>query len=360
MRLVMFLLAVALAGFAAAQPADLGATLPASAPSILFTRSAGAHAVQELPVQLERGENRLLVDAASLETDPGTIRVRLLEPADKARLTATTIGPQPGQVVAAISADEPVRARLRLSYEITTLQAEVSYSLTLDPARQQLALQADLTVRNNGKRDLRQAQATLAQGQQTTLSLRVGETVQRQLLTVPDLPYTISYLYDNGRFKDTVRTLLTIPAEARAKTPLPAGKARLYAPDAGGGRTLVAEAAMAYAPAGEKIELDLGAAPELAVLRTRLRSDQVNVRTDVYHKLALFDLDEEYELELSNRRPGPVTLVVRERVPGDWQFVKGSQQPEQTDSGTLEWTIRLNAGAKEKLTYSVKRLNVEP
>jgi len=359
MRPAMLLLAVIAAGFALAQPTDLGTAIPAAAPSVFFTRGAGVHACQDLAVQLERGENRLLLDVAALETDPATVRARVLEPAGKVRVTALTTGPQPGQVVASVCADEAGPARLRLAYEIKFLQADTLYNLLLDPARQQMKLQADVAVRNNGKHDLMQAKVTLPQGQQTALSLRAGETVQQQLFVLPDVPYEITYLYDISRFKEAVRTLLTVPAEARAQAPLPAGKARLYAPGAGG-RAFVAEATVPYVPAGEKLELDLGAAPELAVLRTRLRSDQVNVRTDVYRKLALFDLEEEFELELSNQRPGPVTLVVREHVAGDWQLLKSSQPAQQTDSGTLEFTVRLPAGAKEKLTYTIKRLNVEP
>jgi len=359
MRSALLLIAALTAGFAVAQATDLGTTVALGAPTVCFTRSAGVHAARDMTAQLEQGENRLTLDTAALETDPATVRARVLEPAGQVRIVATTTGPQPGMVVLTVGADAPTRARLRLSYEVKFLQADTLYGLLLNPAQQKLDLQADLTVRNNGKHDLTGAKLTLPQGQQTTVSLQAGQTVQQQLFGLPEMAYQIVYLYDNNRFKDAVRTLLAVSAEARLKTPLPAGKARIYAPGPGG-RAFVAEAGVPYVPAGEKLELDLGVAPELAVLRTRLRSDQVNVRSDVYRKLALFDLEEEFELELSNQRPGPVTVLVREHVAGDWQLLKGSHPSEQTDSGTLEWTIRLAGGAKEKLGYTVKRLNVEP
>jgi len=360
MRLAMLLSAAILATCAVAQPTDVGVAVSSPAPNLTITRSAGVHACQELTVPLQQGENRLFLDVAALETDPATLRVRLLDPVGQARVTSVTTGPQPGQVVASINADQAVTGKLRLSYEVGYVQADVSYSLLLDPTRQKLTVQADLTVRNNSKHEFNQTKLTLPQGRQATLNLRPGETVQQQLFALPDVPYEISYLYDNSRFKDAVRTLLTIPAEARANAPLPAGKARIFAPGAGGTRTLIAEAGLPYLPASEKVELDLGAAPDLSVLRTRLRSDQVNVRSDVYHKLALFDLDEEYELEVSNRRATPIVLIVREHVPGDWQLGKSSVPAAQTDSGTLEFTVRTEAGAKQKLSYSVKRLSVEP
>jgi len=39
-----------------------------------------------------------------------------------------------------------------------------------------------------------------------------------------------------------------------------------------------------YTPAHEKVEWDLGIVPEITVLRTKLRGDQVNQHTDVYKK----------------------------------------------------------------------------
>lgn len=344
---------------ALAQPTNLGPVISPEAPRIFCTRAAGVHVRQELRVRLTRGENRLLLDTTALETDPATVRLQVLEPADKAHVAIAQMGQQPGQMLWVVVAEEATEARLRLAYEIGTLQADVSYNLVLDPTRQRLGLEADLAVRNNGKHDLPQATVMLPQGRQTTVSLQVGETVQQKLFALPDLPYEVTYLYDLSRFKDAVHTLLTIPGDSHGTTSLPAGKARVFAAGAGA-PTLVTEAALPYVSAGEKVELDLGVAPDVAVLRNRLRSDQVNVRTDVYRKLVLFDLDEEYELELSNQRQGPVTFVLQEHIPGDWQLGKSSQPARQLDSGTLEFSLQVAAGAKEKLTYAIKRLNVEP
>jgi hypothetical protein len=359
-RTALVLVALLAAGALWAQSSNLGGLVTLGQPDIRFTRAAGTHVRQDVAVTLQEGENRLLLDVAALETDPATVRLRVLEPAAKVRVTGSQVGQQPGQMLWRVVADGAGPARLSLSYEISSLQADVAYSVRLDPEKQQLGLVATVSLRNNGKHDLPQAKVTLAQGQQTTVALRVGETVQQRLFALSSLPYTTTYLYDNPRFKDSVHTMLTIAAEARPEMALPAGKARLFAPGEGGADTFVAEAGLPYLPAREKIELDLGVAPDLAVARNRLRSDQVNVRNDVYHKLALFDLDEDYELPLTNQRRAAVTLLVREHIPGDWQLVKSSIPAVQTDAGTLEFTVPLAAGAKDKLTYSLKRLNVEP
>lgn len=360
MRLVPVLMGVFIVSCVQAQMSFLGPQVQLDAPTVVFTRGAGVHVRHDLQVQLHAGDNCLMLDVAALEADPATVRMRLLEPAGKVTVLSGNSGRQPGQMTWQVTAAEAAPARLRLTYEISHLQADVGYGLHLDPSRQRLALQADITVRNGGKHPLLNAKVVLPQGQQTTLSLQPGQSVQQKLFSLADQPYEISYLYDYTRFKDAVRTWLTLPGEPRSTSALPAGKARLYAPGPGGTPSFVADVAIPYVPAGEKLELDLGPAPEIAVVRNRLRSDQVNARTDVYRKLALFDVEEEIELELSNQRTGPATLLIREHVAGDWQLLKSSLPGEQTDSATLEFSVRLPAGATEKLTYTVKRLNVEP
>lgn len=360
MRFVAALFATVIVSCAQAQLSYLGPQVQFDAPTVIFTRAAGVHVRHDLQVQLSAGDNCLLLDVAALEADPASVRMRVLEPAAKVTVLSGSSGRQPGQMIWQVQATEATPARLRLTYEVTHLQADVSYTLRLDPSRQRLGIEAGLTARNGGKQPLTAARVTLPQGQRTTLSLQPGQSVQQKLFSLSDQPYEISYLYDYTRFKDTVRTWLALPGEPRAATPLPAGKARLYAPGPTGTPSFVADVAVPYVPAGEKLELDLGPAPEVAVVRNRLRSDQVNARMDVYRKLALFDVEEEIELELSNQRQGPVMLLIREHVAGDWQLLKSSLAGHQTDSATLEFAVRLPAGATEKLTYTIKRLNVEP
>jgi hypothetical protein len=367
MRLVTPFLAALAVSVALAQSSTLGLIVRPAAPTILFTRGAGVHVRQTLTVQLARGENRLLVDTAALQTDPAGVTLRVLEPAESrgagvspARVLGATPGQPPGRMVWTLAAEAPTAATLRLGYEITYLKADVAYRLLLNPAANTLAVEATLTIVNNGKSDLPPSRMVFPQGHETTTALPAGQTVQQQLFALRTLPYEIRYLYDVNRFKDTVHAMLLLPADAARRTALPAGRARLFAAAAGAPPTFVADASLPYVASGEQFELDLGAAPEIAILRSRLRSEQVNVRTDIYHKLALFDLEEDYELEISNHRPGPIALLVREHPAGDWQLTKSSMPGRQTDSATVEFALRLPAGAKEKLTFSTKRLNAEP
>ena len=360
MRIATTLMAALAVSAALAQSSSLGLVVQPATPTILFTRGAGVHVRQTLQVQLARGENRLLVDATALQTDPAGVTLRVLEPAAGVRVLGAALGQPAGRMIWTVAADQPTTASLRLGYEITVLKAEVSYRLLLNPAASTVAVEATLTITNGGKADLPQSKMIFPQGHETTAALPAGQTVQQQLFALPALPYEIRYLYDYNRFKDAVHAMLLLPESNERRTALPAGRARIFAPGAGAVPTFVADASLPYVASGEKLELDLGTAPEVTVLRNRLRSDQVNVRTDVYRKLALFDLEEDYELEISNHRTGPIALTVREHPAGDWQLTKSSVPGQQTDSATLDFALRLAANAKEKLSFSTKRLNAEP
>lgn len=360
MRYIFWPVALAAAYIAAAQGTYVGNVIPLGPPEILVTRGAGVHVRQEGQVSLRAGENRLLIDVAQLQTEAASVRLQVLEPPKEVRLESALLGPQPGQMLWTLQAERPLQARLRLEYEISYLQADIAYTMLLDPARRQLNLEAVALLTNNGKQELKAARVTLPSGHQIKLHLPAGQSIQQKLFVQTEIPYEIVYLYDYSRFKDSVRTWLVIAGQARQEMAWPAGKTRLYATAPEAAPTFVADITMPYAPRGEKLELDVGPAPDLAVLRTRLRSDQVNVRTDVYRKLALFDLEEEYELELSNQRQTPVVFVIQEHIPGDWQLVKSSHPAQQINSDTLEFRVRVSGEAKEKLTYFVKRLNVEP
>lgn len=344
--------------------ADLGTVIPAEAPQIVFTSQAGVHLRQVTQAQLQAGDNAFLLDFGRSDIDPATLELRVLEPAEGVTIMGCDFpARQPGQVKFLARASRPVKARLRLSYGLKGLESEVGYVMSLSPREQTLTLEAQVTLRNNGKQPLEQAQIILPGGHCLKTSLGLGQSLQQSLFRQDGIPYQTGYLYDNSRFKDSVRAIMKVSREGSgdfARASLPAGKVRVFAPTAGNLPTFVAETSLKYTPAHEKLELDLGIVPEITVLRTKLRGDQVNARTDVYKKLALFDVEEEYQLEIENHRQGPVTLLVDEHVPGEWQVMKASVPYQKLDAGTLEMTVKLEAGQKTKVNYGFKRLNVEP
>ena len=357
-------LVAALLLLSGAQAADVGITAAAAPPQVVFTRLAGVNLRQEATVALQSGENRFLVDFGRSDIDPATLQLRVLEPAQGVAVLGQDLpARQPGQAIFIVRAMQPVTARLALAYALKGLEAEVAYSALLVPQKQTLTLDSQVTLRNNSKQPLPAAQVLLPGGRVLSTALEVGQSVQQRFFRHADVPYQLGYLYDNTRYKDSVRALVKLKRDSSAdfdKLPLPAGKVRVFTATAGNMPSFVAEGSAKYTPAHEALELDLGNVPEITVVRTKLRGDQVNARTDVYKKLALFDLDEEYQLVVENRRAAPVTIAFDEHIPGDWQITKSTVPCQKLDAGTVELTLTLEPGQKTQMNYVVRRLNVEP
>lgn len=344
--------------------ADLATVSPLAGAEIVLTRQAGAFVRHETAIDLQPGENRFALDFARLGLDPASVRLTVIEPrSGVTSLGRETPADEPGVLVWRLQAQAAGRARLRLTYALKGLETAIHYQARLQPAAPGLQLQALLSVTNNSKLELPQARVTVGPGQQIITDLRPGQTVQQPLFTLAPVPYETRCLYDVTRFKDTVRMLLVLPRSDESpasRQALLAGKLRVQTPAEGGLSAFVGEAALPYVPPGEKVEINLGVVPEVTVVRTKLKSEQTNVRSDVYKKLALYDLVEDWQLEFQHHRPGPITLVVHERFAGDWELLKQSHPAERIKADTAEFVLTLPPGEKLTLTYTSKRLNVEP
>lgn len=347
----------------AAHAAEVGTLAVAQAPQVTFTRQAGVVFAQQVSVNLETGSNRFAFDFGRYDIDPATVELRVLQPAEGVRLAARELpARRPGQAVFVLEAQQATAATVRLTYVLKGLEAEVAYTALLSPAQSTLILDAQLTLRNNGKQPLSGVQMRLVGGHRLSTDLAVGESLQQRLFRCEGLPYQVANLYDLTRFKESPHALVTLArqgSESFDNLSLPAGKLRAFRAGVEP-PTLIAETAVKYTPAHEPLELDLGPIPEVSTQRLRLRGDQVNTRSDVYKKLVMFDLEEEWELQLQNHRPTPVTLYLDEHIAGEWQILKSSVPYEKLEAGTARFTLTLGPGEKTKFSYVSKRLNVEP
>jgi hypothetical protein len=332
-------------------------------PQIVFTRQSGVVLRREFAVQLQTGSNHFVFDFGRYDVDPSGLNLRILQPAEGVQVVGREISArQPGQATFLLEARQPGEARLRLSYPLKGLEAEIAYTALLAPRQQTLALEAQVTLRNGSKQALPEVQVILGSGHRVTAGLDQGESVQQTLFRQESIPYQSAYLYDNSRFKDSVRACARLKRDGTAEfdqLPLPAGKLRAFVAT-GSSPTFIGESSIKYTPAHEKVEVDLGAVPDITVVRTRLRADQQNAKTDIYRKLVLFDLEDEWELQLENHRLNPATVLLDEHIPGEWQMQKVSGPFEKLDAGTIEFAVKLAPGEKTKLNYVAKRLNVEP
>lgn len=333
-------------------------------PRLIVTRQAGVHVVRESVVSLLPGENRLSFDFAAVGADPATSRLSVASPAEGVRVMAEIQPPgEPTRTVWVLQADAPVAARLRLAYAVKGLETTTTYRMTLHPTDSTLDLDCDLTLRHGGPEPFPDAEVVLPSGQRIGADLRLGETILMNLQRYTGVAYQTYYLCDFNRYQTAVHAVLRVVREGTGELDtcgLPAGPLKVYAPGADGLLATVAETTLPYLPPHEPLEVDLGAAPQVSMSRTRVRAEQSNERTDVYRRVVLFDLEEQFDLGLANRRAGPTEFCVRETIPGQWTMVKESHESRRLDANTVQYTLTLPAGESAVISYTVRRLNVEP
>jgi hypothetical protein len=60
-----------------------------------------------------------------------------------------------------------------------------------------------------------------------------------------------------------------------------------------------------------------------------------------------------YEIVLRNAKKEPVTVVVREPVPGDWRMLEESARHTKVAAGTAEWRVQVPSEGSTVLRYRV-------
>lgn len=343
---------------------EVGLSATFGAPCLVVTRQAGVHVMREVEVPLAAGQNRLSFDFAQVAADPATANLTVLSPSSGVKLVELQqSGSDAARPVWVLEAAAPATCRLRLAYAVKGMDTSLSYGVALQPTTRTLSLEGFLSLRNGSSETFTNTTVVIPSGQRLTVDLKPGATVQQRLFGFADLPYEASYLYDNSRFRDSVRAIVTVARAANGelnRQSLPAGPVKVTAAGPDGLASFVADTSLPYSPPQEKIELDLGAVPEITTTRVRVRSDQRNAQSDIYRKPVLFDLEEQYDLTFENHRPAAAAVRVIEHVSGQWELLRSSLPGQKTDTGTVEFAQRLQPGEKQVLSYTVKRLNVEP
>lgn len=326
---------------------------------------------------LRAGENRIAMPVDALGITPADAWIEV-EPADVTRVMDMQTDPQAPTVATwRVQATCDVDARVSVTYPVKGLSWAAEYLATLR-ADGGMDLAGSLRVTNGVGRDLRNARL-VGDGFTAELSVAAGETVTRALpeltVSLPAGALERTLIFDAARHGDAPVELLAVrPAERLQPTfggvpiigrlfaprrSLPAGSLRLYAsPEAGGG--LIATATIPYIPPGEVAEIPLGPASAITVTRTRAEAKEVNKRLDAANKVALYDLQERWELEARNLRPEPVELLVRERHEGFWVLEQADIQPEREDAETLLFRLTLAPGERRTLTYRIRHQGRQP
>jgi hypothetical protein len=190
-------------------------------------------------------------------------------------------------------------------------------------------------------------------------TLKENQTKQVALLSAEAIPVEKQYVLVNvaqlgGNYGAKVGETQRVNAEVRMKIkneeashlglPLPSGVVRVYKADSDGDAIFVGEDHIDHTPKNERIDLMLGRAFDVTA-----RGKQVT-----YERISDTVYENSYEIEVKNAKPEPVTVTLREFVPGDWKMLEESVKHDKVDASTAEWQLPVPAEGSAKLTYKVR------
>ena len=200
-----------------------------------------------------------------------------------------------------------------------------------------------------------------------------GWSKRLRSLQADKVPLKIQYRYRPAEYgEDLIRMyILTNDKDSKlGTTPLPDGTFRLFRSNGRDGLSFLAARAIKYIPIGDKIELNLGVDREVIFELVKLRSwrdviwmqvqganlferaDQPGARIRVNSSVAGWDDHALFAQRLRNDTGKAIDVEIRRTFPGDVVF--RSRLPAKThDYNTVEYTARIDAGAKADLQYEV-------
>ncbi|MEZ4601402.1 MAG: DUF4139 domain-containing protein [Syntrophotaleaceae bacterium] len=303
-------------------------------------------------------------------------------------------------LVVQLASDRAGERELELSYLTTGLSWEADYVAELNPADDRLDLYGWVTLSNQSGAEFRDARLQLVAGnvhrvagppvmdfearsmmamaeapkmaEETLLdyhlytldrptTIRQNQVKQVALLTAAGVPAAKEYVlrggeyYYRGRHGDLGEKLhpaVYLEFNNREKSglgvPLPKGVIRVYKQDSRGNAQFVGEDRIEHTAKNEAVRLRLGEAFDVNARR---------VQTD-YKKLAGGEketlIESAYRIELKNAKSEPVTVIVEEPMPGDWQIVQENLPHEKKNARTAVWKIRVPAEGEAQLTYRTR------
>jgi hypothetical protein len=353
---------------------------------------AGAKEVRETATVLATNGGVVLQFPDRIETSiPG----RIVYPGVPANLRARPT------LIISLHSSEPAPQRLELSYLTGGLSWRADYVANLAPDEKTLDLSGWVTLTNQSGAAYPHATLQLVAGdvhqvraqktvefamarmaappppprmQEESLfeyhlytldhptTLAANQTKQVALLSASSVPVTKEYVlqgqgyYYTGSYGDLgesqkVGVFLSFQNEAAQHLgmPLPKGILRVYKRDSEGRAQFVGEDQIDHTPVHEQVRLKLGDAFDLTAHRKQ--TDYQNLgRKGKYANVS----ESAYQVVLKNAKKEPVTVLVREPMPGDWEMVQNSLPFTKTDAHTATFRVPVPADGSATLTYRVR------
>ena len=168
------------------------------------------------------------------------------------------------------------------------------------------------------------------------------------LLQGNDYYYSSSYGELGQKMKIAVFVEFNNTEKAHLGVPIPKGIVRVYKNDSKGNAQFVGEDNVDHTPKNENVRLKLGDAFDITA--NKKQTDFRKAKHFAPHNVAY---ESSYDIELKNAKSEPVTITVREPVPGEWKILQENHPHTKMASGTAQWQITIPAESTKTLNYSV-------
>lgn len=131
--------------------------------------------------------------------------------------------------------------------------------------------------------------------------------------------------------------------------PLPKGTVRVYKKDASGHAQFIGEDRIDHTPKHETIRLKLGDAFDVTADKKQTEFAKV-AGSGRYNTI----YDAAFQIVLKNAKSEPVTVLVQEPVPGDWDMLSESHPHRKATANTAVWSVSVPAEGRAVLQYKVR------
>ncbi len=169
------------------------------------------------------------------------------------------------------------------------------------------------------------------------------ETKQAVMFSSMGINVEHFYRYKWSETKSAVKAIVAFDnnKESGLGIPMPPGRMSIYD---GQTRTFLGSAEFDGAAAGEKAEIVMGTAFDIATERSR---------TD-HRKLGRNRNADSYEIRIRNHKAERIKVVISEELYGYWEITEKSDEFTRKDFQTVEFDIKVPAGGEKVITYTVE------
>ncbi|MBS3791699.1 DUF4139 domain-containing protein [Candidatus Bipolaricaulota bacterium] len=141
-----------------------------------------------------------------------------------------------------------------------------------------------------------------------------------------------------------VRTMLELKntEEQGLGIPIASGTIRIY--EGSDEKTFIGEDSLPNLPVERETELELGDAFDVKGERKRIDHDRIGERI----------WKDGIEITIENKKEKPIQLLIKERLPGDWEIIRSSHDYEKVNSRVIQYGEAVPAKGTVEISYLVQ------